>query len=245
MLISTKSHPLQSERASSSTTVFIALSEVFQDRRRKKFPRSSLSACRCCPKVVVEPHHRGIGHANSGNPKEPRPLVTTATDRSPSPSWRCRRGGRSSCQYRRRPSPATHRRRRGGTREIFLRLIFFSAFASSAAAWYDGVGGDLAVLVVGDSSARSGLSSAGRRDPHGAARGRLQIAGADGDGGKAMQGIAELVERQRLDMKLDVGAVTARVGAGEDARLRRRHGQRPAAAEGVIRPIRPRRSGDQ
>ena len=49
-----------------------------------------------------------------------------------------------------------------------------------------------------------------------------------------MQGIAELVERQRLHVELDVGALAARVGAGEDAELRRRHGQRPAAAEGVI-----------
>ena len=51
-----------------------------------------------------------------------------------------------------------------------------------------------------------------------------------------MQGIAELVERQRLHVELDVGALAARVGAGEDAELRRRHGQRPAAAEGIVEP---------
>ena len=46
-----------------------------------------------------------------------------------------------------------------------------------------------------------------------------------------MQRIAELVERQRLHVELDVGALAMRIGAGEDAELRRRHGQRPAAAE--------------
>ena len=51
-----------------------------------------------------------------------------------------------------------------------------------------------------------------------------------------MQGIAELVERQRLHVELDVGALAMRIGAGEDAELRRRHGQRPAAAEGIIEP---------
>ncbi len=49
-----------------------------------------------------------------------------------------------------------------------------------------------------------------------------------------MQGIAELVERQRLHMELDVGALATWIRTGEDAELRRRHGQRPAAAEGII-----------
>ena len=56
---------------------------------------------------------------------------------------------------------------------------------------------------------------------------RLQA--LDGDRREAVQGIAELVERQRLDVELDVGAVVARIGAGENAELRRRHGQRSAA----------------
>jgi hypothetical protein len=34
-----------------------------------------------------------------------------------------------------------------------------------------------------------------------------------------VQGIAELVERQRLDVELDVGALAMRIGAGEDAKL--------------------------
>ena len=51
-----------------------------------------------------------------------------------------------------------------------------------------------------------------------------------------MQGIAEFVQRQRLHVELDVGALAMRVGAREDAELRRRHGQRPAAAEGIIEP---------
>ena len=49
-----------------------------------------------------------------------------------------------------------------------------------------------------------------------------------------MQGIAELVERQRLHVELDVGAVAMRIRTRENAELRRRHGQRAAAAEGVI-----------
>ena len=51
-----------------------------------------------------------------------------------------------------------------------------------------------------------------------------------------MQGIAELVERQRLHVELDIGALAGSVGAGEDAELRRRHRQRSAPAEGVVEP---------
>src|SRR4051812_31927577 len=49
-----------------------------------------------------------------------------------------------------------------------------------------------------------------------------------------MQWIAELVERQRLDVKLDIGALAVWFGARENAKLRRRHGQRTAAAEGIV-----------
>src|ERR1700676_1956805 len=49
-----------------------------------------------------------------------------------------------------------------------------------------------------------------------------------------MQGIAEFVERQRLHMELDVGALAPWIGTGEDAELRRRHGQWPTAAERVV-----------
>ena len=51
-----------------------------------------------------------------------------------------------------------------------------------------------------------------------------------------MQGIAEFVQRQRLHVELDVGALAMRIGAREDAELRRRHGQGPAAAERIIEP---------
>ncbi len=51
-----------------------------------------------------------------------------------------------------------------------------------------------------------------------------------------MQGVAELVERQRPHVELDVGALAGGIGAREDAELRRRHGQRSAAAEGIIEP---------
>src|SRR5262245_64930717 len=49
-----------------------------------------------------------------------------------------------------------------------------------------------------------------------------------------MQRVAEPVERQGLHVKLDVGALAMRIGAGEDAKLRRRHGERPAPAQCVI-----------
>ena len=42
--------------------------------------------------------------------------------------------------------------------------------------------------------------------PHFTARGWAQIAGADGDGGEGMQRRAELVERSRHNVELDVGA---------------------------------------
>ena len=49
-----------------------------------------------------------------------------------------------------------------------------------------------------------------------------------------MQGVAELVERQRLHVELDIGPVTSGIGAGENAELRGRHGQGTTAAKGVI-----------
>ena len=76
---------------------------------------------------------------------------------------------------------------------------------------------DLRALASGDLTVVIGREIVGRDDrllvrrcraqAHGAAGGRLQIAGADGDGVEAMQGIAELVERERLHMVLDVGAL--------------------------------------
>src|SRR6516165_11830870 len=85
----------------------------------------------------------------------------------------------------------------------------------------DGIRCDLAVLV-GRKIVRSNrwrLVGPPRADAHGAARGRLKVAGADCDGGEAVQGVAELVERQGLDEKLDVGTLAAGMGTGEDAEL--------------------------
>jgi hypothetical protein len=65
---------------------------------------------------------------------------------------------------------------------------------------------------------------------------RTVIAGAHRDRGKTVQGVAELVERQRLHVELDVGAFAPRIRTGEDAELRGRHGQRPATAERIIEP---------
>ena len=57
-----------------------------------------------------------------------------------------------------------------------------------------------------------------------------------GEGRKRVQRLAELVERQRLHVKLDVGALARRIGAREEAELRRRHGERPAPAQRVVEP---------
>ena len=49
-----------------------------------------------------------------------------------------------------------------------------------------------------------------------------------------MQRIAELVERQRLDVELKVGPLPLGLRAHEDAELRRRHGQRPAPEQRIF-----------
>ena len=54
-----------------------------------------------------------------------------------------------------------------------------------------------------------------------------------------MQRLAEPVERQRLDVKLDIGGVVVRRRFREHAELRRGHGQRPAAAERVVEAHQP------
>ena len=49
-----------------------------------------------------------------------------------------------------------------------------------------------------------------------------------------MQRLTELVERERLHVELDVGALPRRVRARERAELRRRHGERAAPAQHVV-----------
>src|SRR3546814_12802542 len=49
-----------------------------------------------------------------------------------------------------------------------------------------------------------------------------------------MQRIAELVEAERLDMELDIGGFMLRAGAGEQAELRRRLGQRAGAEQRIL-----------
>ena len=95
-----------------------------------------------------------------------------------------------------------------GPGRIFLRPEGLQRrLAHQAAGDADGVGGDAAVLVgreiVGRDDRLGG--GIGRAQPDRAARGRAQVAGADRDRREAMQRLAELVERQRLDVELDVG----------------------------------------
>ena len=68
----------------------------------------------------------------------------------------------------------------------------------------------------------------------GAAARRPQVAHADRDRGKIVQWFAEPIERQGLHMELEVGGRIVGRGFGEHAKLRRRHGHRPAPAEGIV-----------
>ena len=106
-----------------------------------------------------------------------------------------------------------------------------------AAGQADRLRGDAAVLI-GRQIIRLDRRRVGRiarAQPHMAAAGRPQIGDAGGEGGKGVQRLAEPVERQRLDVKLQIGAFLVGVGAGEQAELRRRHGQRPAPEQRIFR----------
>ena len=52
--------------------------------------------------------------------------------------------------------------------------------------------------------------------------------------GNAMQRLAELVQRQRLHVPLDVGRGLRRIALGEGAELRGRHGERPGLEQQVL-----------
>src|SRR3977135_830056 len=54
------------------------------------------------------------------------------------------------------------------------------------------------------------------------------------DSGNLVLRIAELVERQRLHVKLDIGALARGVGAGEQPELRGGHGERTAAEQRIV-----------
>ena len=126
----------------------------------------------------------------------------------------------------------------GGTRQIFLRPVGLQGvLLHQAARDTDGICSDPPVFVgreIIGSDDRLG-DGIGRAQPDGSARGRLQVAGAHRYGGKAMQGIAELVERQRLHVELDVRPFVVGRGLGEDAELRGRHGERALLEQGIFR----------
>ena len=62
---------------------------------------------------------------------------------------------------------------------------------------------------------------------------RAQIGDAGGESGKCVQRIAEFVQRERLDMELQIRRLILRRGAGEGAELRGRHGQGPAPRQRI------------
>ena len=209
---------------------------IFEDHRRALFGDHR----RRCIGIARRDrrHHRGIDDAQSGDAVKPQPFVDDGQRIAGRAHLRGAdgmkdRGADVAGGFRQRGVVVADRR----PRQIFLRAIPRQRrLLHQPPRDADGVGGDLAVFAGRQIVRRDHrrLVGCGRANPHGAARGRPQVAGADGDRGKAMQGIAELVERQRLHVELDVGALAGRVRAGEDAELRRRHGQGPAAAERIV-----------
>ena len=75
-----------------------------------------------------------------------------------------------------------------------------------------------------------------RTDAHLAARGRVQVADAGGEGVVTVQRLAEGVQRQRLHVVFDIRPRLLARRAREAAELRRRHAHRPAALEQVLQP---------
>ncbi len=102
----------------------------------------------------------------------------------------------------------------------------------------DRIGGDAAVLLLAEVIGLYPRLRAriGARGVHEASARGPQIADAERDRGEVVQRIAELVERERLDMELYIGRRIIWRGFGEHAELRRRHGQGPAPVDGVIEP---------
>ena len=124
-------------------------------------------------------------------------------------------------------------------RQIFDRRIFLQRrLRHDLARDADRVGGDAAVLrrrqIVRLDRRR--LRRIGGFERQRAAAGRPQIGDAGGEGRERMQRLAELVERERLHVILDVGPLDRRIGTREGAELRRRHGHRPAPAQRIVEP---------
>ena len=174
------------------------------------------------PEVMVG-IDRGIDHAKSGQPVKPQPLIDDrqriAGRAHPGGADRMKdRGADIAGGFRQRGIVVADRR----ARQEFLGMIGRKRrLLHQPARGADRVGGDLAVFVgrkVVRRDRRRLIDLRGA-NPHRAAGGRLQIAGADRDRGKAVQRVAELVERQRLHVKLDIGTLAARIRAGENPEL--------------------------
>ena len=86
-------------------------------------------------------------------------------------------------------------------------------------------------IVQRDRGMRGGI---GALDSHVAAARRLQVADRRRDRVERVQRLAELVERQRLHVPLDVRGRLRRIALRERAELRRRHRERPGAEQRVL-----------
>ena len=100
----------------------------------------------------------------------------------------------------------------------------------------DGADGDAAILV-GRQIIRldrwRGLRIA-RAQPHLPAARRLDVGNTGGERGKLVQRLAEAIERQRLNMILQIRPRPIGIGSGEQPKLRRRHGQRAAPKQRIF-----------
>ena len=202
------------------------LAPILENHRRRLF-RDHRGRVLVLPEVMV-------GITRHGNTKAPQSEQRSRSspwsrDHLPSPSWRAdgMEDGGADIPGRLASDAGISDGRPGQTS---LGEYLASAGCSSVSAWCGSRGRDVGGprRLRGNSALSMALArvSAERRAP--AARGRPQIAGADGDGGNSMQGSPNFSD----------GGCTwnwmlarwRRIRACEDAELRRRDGERPAAA---------------
>ena len=180
-------------------------------------------------------HHRGVDHPQAVDADHAQPridhgaYVVVAAHAGGADGMEDRGADIAGGLFQRGLVIADRRARQIFDRRIFLQRRLRHDFARDA----DRIGGDAAVLrrrqIIRLDRRR--LRRVGGFERQRAAAGRPHIGDAGGEGRERVQRLAELVERQRLHVILDIGAVLRRIGAREGAELRRRHGHRPAPAQ--------------
>ncbi|MCY1228495.1 hypothetical protein D9M72_408160 [compost metagenome] len=140
----------------------------------------------------------------------------------------------------------------GGALQVVLRLVGWPRFEldrveagegglfDDLPRQADGADGDVAISLCGQ-VARPDVRCRGEVrafEVHRAAAFRAQIANAGGDRRERMNRFAELVERDRLHVILQVGRFLLRAGPGEDPELAWCHRHRPGAFQQIFQPDR-------